>query len=81
MPTEGSMDPIILRRTIRQVLTYSKMTDQEHHLKIAGLGVFHINETKLDGELEVDVWLQCKSGKRFWLTFGNLEIAVGELVH
>ena len=75
------MDSIAIKRTIRQVINYSQMTDQEHHLVVAGLGIFHINETKVDAELDVDVWLQCSSGKRLWLTPSNLELAVGELIH
>lgn len=75
------MDAIEIKRTIRQVLNYSQMTQREHHLVVAGLGTFHINETKLVAELNVDVWLQTNQGKRLWLTFENLELAMGELLN
>ncbi|OGH02745.1 MAG: hypothetical protein A2600_13050 [Candidatus Lambdaproteobacteria bacterium RIFOXYD1_FULL_56_27] len=75
------MDAIEIKRTIRQILNYSTFTDVEHHLVVAGLGVFHINETKKDADLAVDVWLQTDQGKRIWLTFDNLEMALGDLIH
>jgi len=73
------MDQTELRRTVHQILNYSVLCDHEHHLVIQGLGEFHVNETKVDGELDVDVWLQTMDGKRIWITFENIDVAIGEL--
>jgi len=74
------MDHIALRRTLLQILNYSSLCDQEHHFVVHGLGVFHVNETKKDAGLDVDVWLQASIGKRIWITYSNLDLALDELI-
>ena len=73
------MDITEIRRTIQQALNYSTLSEREHHFVVIGLGIFHVNETKQDAELDVDVWLQTTEGKRIWITYKNIELALSEL--
>ena len=68
-----------LRRTLRQVLNYSALSSSPHHLQVAGLGLFHINEgAETKG---VDVVLDALNGSHMRINFENLEFRVAELIH
>ena len=75
------MNTTLLRRTIYQVLNYSSHSEKEHHFVVIGIGVFDVNETKQDSNLEVDVWLKTNAGKRIWITYQNLDLVLNELIH
>jgi len=68
-----------LRRTLRQVLNYSALSNSPHHLSVAGLGVFHINEAP--ERQGVDVVLDALNGSHMRIDFENLEFRVAELIH
>ncbi|OGG97296.1 MAG: hypothetical protein A2508_03305 [Candidatus Lambdaproteobacteria bacterium RIFOXYD12_FULL_49_8] len=75
------MDPNIIKRHFEQVLSCSSSTDKEQHLRVPGLGVFHINVNKMASGQEVDVWFQRQHGKRLHLTPDNLDAVLNELYH
>ena len=73
------MGEIEMRRTLRQVLNYSALCESAHHLCVAGMGTFHINEDpKHSG---VDVVLDTPQGEHLRIDFENIDQCLGELSH
>ena len=72
------MREVELRRTLRQVLNYSALSHNPHHLSVAGVGIFHLNtDPAFQG---VDVLLDTSGGAHMRIDFDNLEFRLAELV-